>query len=178
MSEGQSASNEALRKLLNTGEYSDLIIKCGLRTFKVHKAIVCARSEYFAAACKPDAFKEGATGIIALQSTADPNAAKDDPSLDDPAAVKLMIDFLYLHDYPNIRTYLDASDPLNLFSKTLFDAENFGVIMHAKVYALGSKYRIPSLQSASLKKFEKAANLAWDTDRPARHYRPCNYGTR
>ncbi|KAI7153323.1 hypothetical protein KC349_g8457 [Hortaea werneckii] len=160
MSEGQSASNEALRKLLDTGEYSDLTIKCGLRTFKVHKAIVCARSEYFAAACKPDAFKEGATGSIELQSTADPNAAKDDPSLDDPAAVKLMIDFLYLHDYPLVRTYLDASDPLKLFVKSGDD----GAIMHAKVYALGSKYQIPSLQSASLKKFEEAANLAWDTD--------------
>ncbi|KAI7237999.1 hypothetical protein KC330_g2867 [Hortaea werneckii] len=165
MSKGQSASNEALRKLLDTGEYSDLTIKCGLRTFKVHKAIVCARSEYFAAACKPGAFKEGETGIIELQSTADPNAAKDDPSLDDPAAVKLMIDFLYLHDYPNIKTYLFPSESLKVFGKSPSDPGDAGAIMQAKVYALGSKYQIPSLQSASLKKFEKAANLAWDTDR-------------
>ncbi|RMY31081.1 hypothetical protein D0866_07544 [Hortaea werneckii] len=180
MYEGQSASNEALRKyvcilqtrgsvtdlirLLDTGEYSDLTIKCGLRTFKVHKAIVCARSEYFAAACKPGAFKEGATGTIELQSTADPNATKDDPSLDDPAAVKLMIDFLYLHDYPNIRTYLDASESIKFFSETLFDSGDAGAIMHAKVYALGSKYQIPSLQNASLKKFEEAAVVAWATD--------------
>ncbi|KAI7218604.1 hypothetical protein KC333_g3497 [Hortaea werneckii] len=165
MSEGQSASNEALRKLLDTGEYSDLTIKCGLRTFKVHKAIVCARSEYFAAACKPDAFKEGATGTIELQSTADPNAAKDDPSLDDPAAVKLMIDFLYLHDYANMRTWLDSSGVCQGFSYGLVGngPGDAGAIMHAKVYALGSKYQIPSLQSASLKKFEKAAVVAWAT---------------
>ncbi|KAI7550828.1 hypothetical protein KC331_g2932 [Hortaea werneckii] len=164
MSEGQSASNEALQKLLDTGEYSDLTIKCGLRAFKVHKAIVCARSEYFAAASKPGAFKEGATGTIELLSTVDPNAAKDDPSFDDPAAVKLMTDFLYLHDYPLTRTYLDASDPLDLFSKILCSSGDFGAIMDVKVYALGSKYQIPSLQSASLKKFEEAANLAWATD--------------
>ncbi|KAI7321301.1 hypothetical protein KC315_g9178 [Hortaea werneckii] len=143
MSEGQSASNEALQKLLDTGEYSDLTIKCGLRTFK-----------------------EGATGTIKLQSTADPNAAKDDPSLDDPAAVKLMIDFLYLHDYANIRTYLDSSEAFNDWSKGPIDrnARDAGTIIHAKVYALGSKYQIPSLQSASLKKFEKAAVVAWATD--------------
>ncbi|GAB1740736.1 hypothetical protein NU219Hw_g5821t1 [Hortaea werneckii] len=166
MSEGQSASNEALQKLLKTGEYSDLTIKCGLRTFKVHKAIVCARSEYFAAACKPGAFKEGATGTIELLSTVDPNAAKDDPSFDDPAAVKLMIDFLYLHDYASIRTYLDSSEATKDFCSGLLGhgPGDAGAIMHAKVYALGSKYQIPSLQSASLKKFEEAAALAWATD--------------
>ncbi|KAI7376996.1 hypothetical protein KC336_g19652, partial [Hortaea werneckii] len=166
MSDGQRASNEALRQLLNTGKYSDLTIKCGLRTFKVHQAIVCARSEYFAAACKPGAFKEGATGIIELQSTVDPNAAKDDPSLDDPAAVKLMIDFLYLHDYPTTRTCLDSSEACNVWIMGLADHNpgDAGAIMHAKVYALGCKYQIPSLQSTSVKKFEEAATLAWATD--------------
>ncbi|KAI7103774.1 hypothetical protein KC340_g7823 [Hortaea werneckii] len=157
MSEGQ---------LLDTGEYSDLTIKCGLRTFKVHKAIVCARSDYFAVACKPGAFKESATGTIELQSTADPDAAKEDPSLDDPAAVKLMIDFLYLHDYANVRTYLNSPYPPKTLSRDAFilSTGDAGAIMHAKVYALGSKYQIPSLQSASLKKFEEAANLVWATD--------------
>ncbi|KAI6799312.1 hypothetical protein KC363_g7669 [Hortaea werneckii] len=166
MSDGQRASNEALRQLLDTGQYSDLTIKCGLRTFKVHQAIVCARSEYFAAACKPGAFKEGATGTIELQSTVDPNAAKDDPSLDDPAAVKLMIDFLYLHDYPTTRTCLDSSEACNAWIMGLADHNpgDAGAIMHAKVYALGCKYQIPSLQSTSLKKFEEAATLAWATD--------------
>ncbi|KAI6810336.1 hypothetical protein KC332_g11238 [Hortaea werneckii] len=156
MSGGQHASNEALQKLLDTGEYSDLTIKCGDRTFQVHKNIICTRSEYFAAAC--------VTGTIELQSSADPNAAKDDPSLDDPDAVKLMIDFLYLHDYVAIETCF--SETLNASNKRPFGATNGdpGAIMHAKVYALGCKYQIPSLQRASLKKFEVAAALAWATD--------------
>ena len=43
--------------LLKTGAYSDLTIKCGKHTFHVHKNIVFTRSEYFATACKPGAFK-------------------------------------------------------------------------------------------------------------------------
>ncbi|KAI7505191.1 hypothetical protein KC347_g8081 [Hortaea werneckii] len=164
MSEGQRALNEALQRMLKTGEYSDLTIKCGDRTFQVHKNIICARSDYFAAACKPGAFKEGATGTIELQSSADPNAAKDDPSLDDPDAVKLMIDFLYLHDYVAIETCF--SETPNSSNKRTLGATggDAGSIMHAKVYALGSKYQIPSLQSTSLKKFEAAVALAWDSE--------------
>ncbi|KAI7500618.1 hypothetical protein KC367_g3498 [Hortaea werneckii] len=156
MSDGQHASNEALQKLLDTGEYSDLTIECGDRTFQVHKNIICTRSEYFAAAC--------ATGTIELQSSADPNAAKDDPSLDDPDAVKLMIDFLYLHDYVAIETCF--SETLNASNKRPFGATNgdAGAIMHAKVYALGCKYQIPSLQKTSLGKFEAAAVLAWGSE--------------
>ncbi|RMZ00526.1 hypothetical protein D0860_07962 [Hortaea werneckii] len=158
MPDGQQASNEALQRMLKTGEYSDLMIKCGDRTFEVHKNIVCAISEYFAAAC--------ATGTIELKSSADLNAAKDDLSLDDPAAVKLMIDFLYLHDYPTIRTCLDSSEACNAWIMGVTDHNpgDAGAIMHANVYALGCKYQIPSLQSAALKKFEEAAALAWATD--------------
>ncbi|RMY61287.1 hypothetical protein D0863_11321 [Hortaea werneckii] len=137
-----------MRPLLDTGEYSDLTIKCGDRTFQVHKNIVC----------------EGATGTIELQSSTDPNAVEDDPSLDDPDAVKLMIDFLYLHDYERIATCF--SDTLEVSAKRAFGAPDgdYGAIMDAKVYALGCKYQIPSLQSASLEKFETAADLVWDTE--------------
>lgn len=44
-------------RLRETGIYSDLIIKCGPYEHHVHRAIVCTRSEYFTAACKPDAFR-------------------------------------------------------------------------------------------------------------------------
>lgn len=73
MSEARASSDKALRRLfrchgasknvtddcrlLETGSYSDLTIKCGHYTFRVHKNLICSRSQYFTTACKPDAFK-------------------------------------------------------------------------------------------------------------------------
>jgi len=37
---------------LTSGDYSDLAIKCGDDIYKVHKLIVCTRSEFFARAVK------------------------------------------------------------------------------------------------------------------------------
>lgn len=34
-------------RLFDTGEYSDLTITCGQDTYKVHKAIVCKRCDFF-----------------------------------------------------------------------------------------------------------------------------------
>lgn len=75
-----------------------------------------------------------------------------------------MIDFLYLHDYVAIETCF--SETLNASNKRPFGATNgdAGAIMHAKVYALGCKYQIPSLQKTSLGKFEAAAVLAWGSE--------------
>lgn len=36
-------------RYLDTGEHSDVTIVCGSRSFKVHKIILCAQSEYFRA---------------------------------------------------------------------------------------------------------------------------------
>lgn len=50
-----------LRKLkdhryFTSGQYSDLTIVSGMREFKVHKVVVCGRSEWFEKAMKEDAF--------------------------------------------------------------------------------------------------------------------------
>jgi len=42
---------ESNRKLLSTGDYSDLIIRCGGRHWRLHRFILCKRSGIFAAAC-------------------------------------------------------------------------------------------------------------------------------
>ena len=52
-------------RLRRTGIYSDLVIKCGQLKLNVHRAIVCTRSEYFAAACKPNAFKVSGSCSVA-----------------------------------------------------------------------------------------------------------------
>lgn len=43
--------------LHDIGVYSDLKIKCGTSAKDIHRSIVCTRSDFFGAACKPDAFK-------------------------------------------------------------------------------------------------------------------------
>ncbi|KAF5569597.1 hypothetical protein FPANT_13896, partial [Fusarium pseudoanthophilum] len=83
MGAAQNAQSEALANLLKTGKYSDLTISCGNDQYRVHKAIICPRSNFFEAAFSGE-FKEAQTGEIDLPD-------------DDPVAVKMMIEYLY-HD--------------------------------------------------------------------------------
>ncbi|KAM0269464.1 hypothetical protein ACHAPA_004029 [Fusarium lateritium] len=76
---------QSLAKLLDTGDYSDLTIICGKDRYKVHKAIVCPRSQFFKAAISGN-FKEALTSEISLPK-------------DDPVAVRMMVQYLYLDDY-------------------------------------------------------------------------------
>lgn len=43
--------------LFHDEDFSDLDIRSGGETLKVHKAVVCARSDFFKIACKKAAFK-------------------------------------------------------------------------------------------------------------------------
>ncbi|KAF5539801.1 amino acid transport gap1, partial [Fusarium phyllophilum] len=79
----QNAQSDALANLLKTGDYSDLTITCGKDQYRVHKAIICPRSNFFKAACDGK-FKEAQTGKVNLPD-------------DDPRAVCMMIEYLY-HD--------------------------------------------------------------------------------
>ena len=48
---GFSSSNWAL---LQSGQYSDLTVKCEAREWKVHRLVICPRSGFFENACKND----------------------------------------------------------------------------------------------------------------------------
>lgn len=52
--------------LLQSGLFSDAEVRCGSRTWKVHKAILCTRSEWFKKALMGH-FKESATGIVTIE---------------------------------------------------------------------------------------------------------------
>lgn len=54
---------ESNAKMLETGEYSDLTIKCDGREYKVHKLILCSQSRVIKAECDLD-MKEKRTGVI------------------------------------------------------------------------------------------------------------------
>ena len=43
--------NTVVLRLFVDERYSDLTVQCGDKTWKVHKAIVCPQSEFFAKAC-------------------------------------------------------------------------------------------------------------------------------
>jgi BTB/POZ domain len=40
------------KQLLETGKYSDFIIECGGRQFKVHRSIVCPQSKFLEILCE------------------------------------------------------------------------------------------------------------------------------
>lgn len=89
----------------------------------------------------------------------------DDDAADDPEAVKLMIDFLYLHDYeaPIIAMNPEETNqtkPPGKAAVQLARAPDCNTIMHVKMYAPGSKYQIEALKAAALTKFTEAVEYA------------------
>ncbi|KAF2732370.1 hypothetical protein EJ04DRAFT_337916 [Polyplosphaeria fusca] len=77
----------ALASLFQCGRYSDLTLTCGMKSYQVHRALVCSRSEFFEGACR-NPFKESASGIIDLTE-------------DDAEAVEHMVHYFYHLDYLN-----------------------------------------------------------------------------
>ncbi|KAF5870921.1 putative btb poz domain protein [Botrytis fragariae] len=70
-----------ISQLYTTGKYTDLIIKCQGKEFKVHRAIVCSQSKPLAAALD-HGFKEATDGVFDFEE-------------DEPEIVEYMIRFLY-----------------------------------------------------------------------------------
>ncbi|KAI6514818.1 hypothetical protein MCOR10_008444 [Pyricularia oryzae] len=81
-----ASPEQALRDSLKSGDYSDMTIACGDDTYRVHKAIMCPCSKYFETSFKVD-MQESHTSHVDLSNH-------------NPDAVKLVIDFFYLADYP------------------------------------------------------------------------------
>lgn len=71
----------------------------------------------------------------------------------------LMFNFLYLHDYKAITVFGNNGTKAGSFATS-----DNNIVMHAEMYAMGSKYAIPSLQTLAAEKFKRGAELAWNTD--------------
>ncbi|KAK1999498.1 hypothetical protein LX36DRAFT_632403 [Colletotrichum falcatum] len=78
----------SLKSLYEHAEYSDLTIASRHAEYRVHKAIVCSRSEYFAAECRESTTTTATKGILSLPD-------------DDPQAVGMVIRYFYHLDYPS-----------------------------------------------------------------------------
>lgn len=180
----------ATMKSLWTSElYSDMIIICGQKEYKVHRAIICPRSTFFTAAfkgqfkvsiywedhgSKADGEQEATTATITL----------DD---DDPSTVDRMLLYLYTLDYPDADVQdipakdvaMDNSlppDPQNKTSTATGEEMDSGTVSelgesatlddprmmnNVLVYAIAEKYDIPELKDLAKRKFETLVNSKW-----------------
>jgi len=112
--------------LLISGKYSDFQIVCGAEVWKVHKAIICARSEYFERVCDSN-FKEAAEGSITLEG-------------EHPDLVNQMIHWLYTYKY--IYDSHSEISPQRL-------------INHVEMYMLADKYDLRHLKSETRWAFQQ-----------------------
>ncbi|KJY01911.1 hypothetical protein TI39_contig272g00005 [Zymoseptoria brevis] len=163
-----------LANLFKSGDFSDFTIKCGPYHFEVYKAVICAQSEFFKAACKTNSFKEGRDNTITLD-TSDQN----DPSCDDPEAIKLLIHFLYHLDYEVSSAGVTTAQPLpalassssppsakrqrtstgsapSAVDKLALPSSDKHMLAHAKVFAAAVKYRVGPLRAMAAAKFKAA----------------------
>ncbi|SMQ54824.1 unnamed protein product [Zymoseptoria tritici ST99CH_3D7] len=99
--EAACSRNKRLSEFWQSGKFSDFAIKCGPHELKVHKVIVSfsAGCKFFEAAYSSDTLKEGQSATITLV------VDKDDPSCDDPDAVRArtFICFCCSSEIPSLR---------------------------------------------------------------------------
>ena len=94
-------SPEAGFEMLESGKYSDFTITCGDRTFKVHRGIICAQSDFFQAVCASK-FKvlQPFTATCASTHTCQESIeAKVDLPEDEPEIVARVLEYLYTANY-------------------------------------------------------------------------------
>jgi hypothetical protein len=134
------------RKLLETGKFSDLTIKCRGESFKVHKAVVCSRSPFFMKACDSN-FQEASSGVITL----------DD---DHPEAVKRMISFFYTLDYDNGIT--DSSVSGGTKEGPAATEQSVLSCCGVREYAIAEKYDIKDLKAFAQSRFSTWVKSNWN----------------
>ncbi|KAI7700221.1 hypothetical protein KC353_g16016 [Hortaea werneckii] len=170
--------------LLESAELSDLTIVCGPHTYRVHKAILRAHSDYFAAL--PN-FAEGVTSSINLKSIDSGN--EDNEACDDAEAVEKMIDYFYHLDYsvpvisqPQVEERVEelASCDTPFASKkkkkskcqrtaeksparpiSPITPSDGNMALHAKIFAAAVKYQVPGLRTLAAEKFREAVRGNW-----------------
>ncbi|KAK2778393.1 BTB/POZ domain-containing protein [Colletotrichum kahawae] len=137
---------ESLERLYTTGIYSDLTISSVAKTYSVHRAIVCPRSDFLTAACRSP-FKESSDGSIHLPD-------------DEPCVVDMMMQYFYLLDY---RQSLYTDSLLQSPELEPSKAESITcLLLHAKVYTIAEKYAVDGLKDLAVAKFKDAAAQAWE----------------
>ncbi|EGP89005.1 uncharacterized protein MYCGRDRAFT_17373, partial [Zymoseptoria tritici IPO323] len=133
-------------RYLASSQLSDFKIICGAHVFNVHKIILAAQSDYFEAVIC-GGFKESIEGVIELRPF---DHAQPDDTHDDPAMVKILVDYFYLQDY-------EFEEPCMPMKRTASD----DMIGHARVFAIALKYGVPALKRAAVDKFQNTIKTQW-----------------
>ncbi|MCJ1245146.1 hypothetical protein MMC30_002347 [Trapelia coarctata] len=110
-----------LPSMLCTGMYHDFTIHCKERTWKVHRAVLCADSKYFEVLCDGQ-FQEAVERTIHLHD-------------DDPDCIGAMLQYIY---------YTNFTDILRPAGNDI----DYGAVFDAKLYATADKYRVQTLKDA------------------------------
>ncbi|KAI7287157.1 hypothetical protein KC340_g18144 [Hortaea werneckii] len=124
----------AVNRLWEDRTHADLTISCPPRQWKVHKAILCSRSNFFKAACQPGRFKESTNDYIELHSKLE---VPDLPAMatreyDDPDAINVLIYHLY--------------HPISDYTTLSGDA-GMELVLHAWVFAAAEKYDLKVVEA-------------------------------
>ncbi|KAL6714131.1 hypothetical protein ACLMJK_008625 [Lecanora helva] len=119
----------ANKTLLTSGKGYDLTLKCRDQTFKVHKAIICSRSDFFSACCWGN-FKEAKSKCIDLSD-------------DDPKLLSKLLDYLYALEYNVID--VPSSNDSNSYHPEL--------MVHASLYIIADKYGVNGLKTIAKDSF-------------------------
>ncbi|KAK3331541.1 BTB/POZ protein [Apodospora peruviana] len=140
----------SLVEFYSNGEYSDLVISCGEKEYRVHRILVCAQSKFFAAACR-EGFKEAQEREINLQDC-------------DPWLVHIMVHYFYHLDY-DVRGQSESGH----FDGSEIERDSTGaseptLVTHAKVYAFAEQYLIDGLKRLALRKFKMVATQSLDVN--------------
>ncbi|TDZ27702.1 Protein roadkill [Colletotrichum spinosum] len=133
-------------------KYSDMTIRCGGRTFKTHKAIVCSQSSFFDKALN-SSFKEGITNEVELPE-------------DDPAAIRHMLEFMYKGDYSRVEESTAGCPDTDTQQKALAATARprRSGFKHLHAYLVADKYDVRALRLLALTRFYRAVELTWMAD--------------
>ena len=145
----QGAFVTLFASLFQSGDYSDVTISCGGRTWKVHRAILCPQSSFFEKACNNGFLVSYYCDIVDYEATLyltnvsqESQTRKIDLMEDDPDAVDRMLHYLYTHKYR------DGSDSADLPVRYGDDEANEicdSLLLDITMCIMADKYDVPLL---------------------------------
>jgi len=155
--EPQERALDNIRTLMETEKYSDLVIKCQGRKFKVHKAIMCTASSVIAAECDHK-MKEAENGVI-------------EHSEFDADTVERMITCIYTLYYDVPEGY-ECTTPVRAPTAEGSKYEvtrvvggiNAQLLAHIKLYGIADFYNLPLLKVQAETHFADLSYASWDLD--------------